>query len=92
MRVLMFFICLSVEALSYVMVLLKGSVPMSFGGNEEKCAFGELTSIGGLNPDVNKQLSAAIAAILVDKLYVSKGRFFIKFTDTKASSLKLVEI
>ncbi|MCL7026133.1 hypothetical protein MKW94_012274 [Papaver nudicaule] len=70
---------------AYVMVLLKGSIPMSFGGNEEKCAFGELTSIGGLNPDVNKKLSAAIAAILDDKLSVSKGRFFIKFTDSKGS-------
>ncbi|KAI3987260.1 hypothetical protein MKX01_031744 [Papaver californicum] len=71
---------------AYVMVLLKGSVPMSFGGSEENSAFGELTSIGGLNPDVNKKLSAAIAAILEDKISVSKSRFFIKFTDTKGSN------
>ncbi|RZC91814.1 hypothetical protein C5167_021526 [Papaver somniferum] len=73
----------------YVMVLLKGSVPISFGGSVENSAFGELTSIGGLNADVNKKLSAAIAAILEEKISVSKSRFFIKFTDTKASSLKL---
>ncbi|XP_026441555.1 macrophage migration inhibitory factor homolog [Papaver somniferum] len=71
---------------AYVMVLLKGSVPISFGGSVENSAFGELTSIGGLNADVNKKLSAAIAAILEEKISVSKSRFFIKFTDTKASN------
>ncbi|KAI3881370.1 hypothetical protein MKX03_000055 [Papaver bracteatum] len=71
---------------AYVMVLLKGSVSMSFGGSEENSAFGEQTSIGGLNADVNKKLSAAIAAILEDKISVSKSRFFIKFTDTKGSN------
>ncbi|KAL8129434.1 hypothetical protein V2J09_018589 [Rumex salicifolius] len=47
---------------NYVMVLLKGSVPVSFGGTEQPAAFGELISIGGLNPATNKKLSAAIAA------------------------------
>ncbi|KAI3901168.1 hypothetical protein MKW92_051502 [Papaver armeniacum] len=65
--------------------------PYVIGRSEENSAFGELTSIGGLNADVNKKLSAAIAAILEDKISVSKSRFFIKFTDTKASSPKLLE-
>lgn len=69
----------------YVMIVLKGSVPISFGGSEEPAAFGELVSIGGLNPDVNKKLSAAIASILETKLSVPKSRYFIKFYDTKAS-------
>jgi hypothetical protein len=42
-----------------VMVILKGGVPMSFGGSEEPTAYGELVSIGGLTPDKNKQLSAS---------------------------------
>ncbi|CAK9319836.1 unnamed protein product [Citrullus colocynthis] len=71
---------------AYVMVVLKGSVPMSFGGNEEPAAYGELVSIGGLNPDVNKKLSAAISAILETKLSVPKSRFFLKFYDTKGSN------
>ncbi|TQD77803.1 hypothetical protein C1H46_036633 [Malus baccata] len=70
---------------AYVMIVLKGSVPISFGGTEEPAAYGELVSIGGLNPDVNKKLSAAIAAILETKLSVPKSRFFLKFYDTKAS-------
>ncbi|XP_058729006.1 uncharacterized protein LOC131601249 isoform X2 [Vicia villosa] len=71
---------------SYVMIVLKGSVPISFGGNEQPAAYGELVSIGGLNPDVNKKLSAAIAAILETKLSVPKSRFFLKFYDTKGSN------
>ncbi|KAH7514697.1 hypothetical protein FEM48_Zijuj11G0117700 [Ziziphus jujuba var. spinosa] len=72
---------------SYVMVVLKGSVPISFGGSEQPAAYGELVSIGGLNPDVNKKLSAAIASILETKLSVPKSRFFLKFHDSKASLL-----
>jgi len=67
------------------MIVLKGSVPIAFGGNEQPAAYGELVSIGGLNPSVNKELSAAIASILETKLSVPKSRFFLKFYDTKAS-------
>lgn len=69
----------------YVMIVLKGSVPMAFGGTEQPAAYGELVSIGGLNADVNKKLSAAIASILESKLSIPKSRFFLKFYDTKAS-------
>jgi hypothetical protein len=70
----------------YVMVVLKGSVPMAFGGTQEPAAYGELVSIGGLNPDVNKKLSAGIASILESKLSVPKSRFYLKFYDSKVSS------
>ncbi|KAJ4704339.1 Macrophage migration inhibitory factor like [Melia azedarach] len=71
---------------AYVMVVLKGSVPIAFGGTVDPAAYGELVSIGGLTPDVNKKLSAAISAILEKKLSVPKSRFFIKFYDTKGSN------
>ncbi|GLT66124.1 hypothetical protein SLA2020_385110 [Shorea laevis] len=70
---------------SYVMVLLKGSVPISYGGTVEPAAYGELASVGGLNPDANRKLSAGIAAILESKLSIAKSRFFLKFNDSKAS-------
>ncbi|WOH08075.1 hypothetical protein DCAR_0727512 [Daucus carota subsp. sativus] len=70
---------------AYVMIVVKGSVPIAFGGTEQPAAFGELVSIGGLSPSVNKQLSAAIAEILETKLSVPKNRFFLKFFDSKAS-------
>ncbi|CAM0152170.1 unnamed protein product [Urochloa decumbens] len=69
---------------AYVMVVLKGSVPMAFGGTQEPAAYGELVSIGGLNPDVNKKLSAGIASILESKLSIPKSRFYLKFHDSKA--------
>ncbi|KAI5663193.1 hypothetical protein M9H77_22516 [Catharanthus roseus] len=69
---------------AYVMIVLKGSVPMSFGGTEQPTAYGELVSIGGLSPDVNKKLCAAISNIVETKLNVPKSRFFLKFFDTKA--------
>ncbi|PIN01757.1 Macrophage migration inhibitory factor [Handroanthus impetiginosus] len=72
---------------AYVMIVLKGSVPMAFGGTEQPAAYGELLSIGGLNPDVNKKLSSAIANILETKLSVPKSRFYLKFYDTKGSNL-----
>jgi hypothetical protein len=68
----------------YVMVVLKGSVPMAFGGTQEPAAYGDLVSIGGLNPDVNKKLSAGIASILESKLSIPKPRFYLKFYDSKA--------
>ncbi|KAK7830685.1 macrophage migration inhibitory factor like protein [Quercus suber] len=74
----------------YVMIVLKGSIPIAFGGTEQPAAYGELVSIGGLNPDVNKKLSAAIATILETKLSVPKSRFFLKFYDTKANYLNFL--
>ncbi|THG03077.1 hypothetical protein TEA_026149 [Camellia sinensis var. sinensis] len=74
----------------YVMIGLKDSVPIAFGGTEEPAAYGELVSIGGLTPDVNKNLSAEISTILETKLSVPKSRFFLKFYDTKASYINLL--
>ncbi|KAL0347522.1 UNVERIFIED_CONTAM: Macrophage migration inhibitory factor [Sesamum calycinum] len=73
---------------AYVMIVLKGSVPMAFGGTEQPAAYGELVSIGGLNSDVNKKLSGAIANILESKLSVPKSRFYLKFYDTKACQIQ----
>ncbi|RZR89930.1 hypothetical protein BHM03_00017767 [Ensete ventricosum] len=65
--------------------------PHRFAGSRFRfpAAYGELVSIGGLNPDVNKKLSAAVAAILETKLSVPKTRFFLKFYDTKVVKGKL---
>ncbi|KAI3868392.1 hypothetical protein MKW92_027153 [Papaver armeniacum] len=73
----LYYVFVNIVDTKYVMVLLKGSVPMLCCGSEENIAFGELTSIGGINSDVNKKLSAAVAAILKDNIFMSKSRFFI---------------
>jgi phenylpyruvate tautomerase len=69
------------------MIVLKGSIPISLGGTEEPAAYGELVSIGGLSPDVNKTLSSEVASILEKKLSVPKSRLFLKFYDSQASHL-----
>uniref|UniRef100_A0A3N7GP10 Uncharacterized protein n=1 Tax=Populus trichocarpa TaxID=3694 RepID=A0A3N7GP10_POPTR len=51
----------------YVMIVLKGSIPISSGGTEEPEAYGELVSIGGLSTDMNKSLSSVVASILEKK-------------------------
>ncbi|KAL6513036.1 hypothetical protein OROMI_034639 [Orobanche minor] len=73
-----------VQDFYYVMIVFKGFVPMAFGGTEQPAAYGELVSIGGLNSDVDKKLSGAIANILETKLSIPKSRFYLKFYDTKA--------
>ncbi|XP_074559043.1 uncharacterized protein LOC141814980 isoform X2 [Curcuma longa] len=55
------------------------------GKPESPAAYGELVSIGGLDPDVNKKLSAGIADILENNLSIPKSRFFLKFYDSKAN-------
>ncbi|KAH7567865.1 hypothetical protein JRO89_XS07G0170300 [Xanthoceras sorbifolium] len=80
-----------IAVVAYVMIVLKGSVPIAFGGTEQPAAYGELVSIGGLNPDTNKKLSAAIATILEKKVSVPKSRFFLKFYDTKASHFNFLD-
>ncbi|EPS70381.1 hypothetical protein M569_04379 [Genlisea aurea] len=68
---------------SYVMILVNGGVPISFGGTEEPAAYGELVSIGGLTPSVNAKLSATVAEILQTKLSIPSSRFYIKFYDVQ---------
>ncbi|KAA8517472.1 hypothetical protein F0562_017765 [Nyssa sinensis] len=67
---------------SYVMVLLKGSVSISFGGNKEAAAFAEIVSMGGINSEVKRKLIATIGSILEKKLCIPRSRFFLKVFDT----------
>lgn len=72
------------------MILLNGRVPIAFGGTEEPAAYGELVSIGGLDPSVNGKLSSTIAEILQTKLYIDSSRFYIKFYDAQVKFLLFV--
>ncbi|CAN0927881.1 Macrophage migration inhibitory factor homolog [Linum grandiflorum] len=73
------------KPVEYVMVVVKGSVPILFGGSVEPAAYGELLAIGVPDADVNKRLAAAVSAIVEEKLSVPKNRFFLKFVGTKGS-------
>ena len=66
------------------MVILKGSVAISFEMNKTPAAYAEIVSMGGINSDVKKKLIATIGTILQSKLSVPRTRFFLKVYDTTA--------
>ena len=68
--------------MQFVMVLLKGSVPISFEKNKEPAAYGELVSMGGINSEVKKNLISTIGTILESNLSIPRTRFFLKVFDT----------
>ena len=72
------------------MILVNGGVPIAFAGTEEPAAYGEMISIGGLNPTVNGKLSSTIAEILQTKLSIDASRFYIKFYDVEVSTFFII--
>ncbi|KAF5750774.1 putative light-inducible protein atls1 [Tripterygium wilfordii] len=67
-----------------VMVILKGSVDISFNQNKEPAAYGEIVSMGGINKEVKRKLIATIGTILQTELSIPRTRFFLKVYDTTA--------
>ncbi|CAI9758867.1 unnamed protein product [Fraxinus pennsylvanica] len=66
----------------FVMILLKGSVALTFGGNKEPAALAEIVSMGGINTEVKRKLIATLGLILENKLYIPRARFVLKVFDT----------
>ncbi|KAF7845262.1 macrophage migration inhibitory factor-like protein [Senna tora] len=69
----------------FVMVVLKGSVPISFEGNKEAAAYAEIVSMGGITKQVKRNLIATLGSILHHNLSIPTSRFFLKVFDTTAS-------
>ncbi|XP_022767809.1 macrophage migration inhibitory factor homolog [Durio zibethinus] len=69
---------------NFVMVILKGSVAISFNGNKEPAAYAEVVSMGGMNGEVKRRLIATLGTILQNKLCIPRTRFFLKVYDTTA--------
>jgi phenylpyruvate tautomerase len=59
---------------------------------EAPCAYGELISIGAIDGEKNKQISAAIAAVLQQKLNVDPSRFYLKVSSSSSSSTCLTKL
>ncbi|KAH1155385.1 hypothetical protein GLYMA_18G207400v4 [Glycine max] len=70
--------------MSFVMVILKSSVPISFEGNKEPAAYAEIVSMGGINTEVKRKLIATIGTILQSNLSIPRTRFFLKVFDVSA--------
>uniref|UniRef100_A0A7C9E7H7 Phenylpyruvate tautomerase n=1 Tax=Opuntia streptacantha TaxID=393608 RepID=A0A7C9E7H7_OPUST len=67
-----------------VMVVLKGSVPISFTGTKDPAAFAQLISMGGINSVVKRKLIKSLGAILQTHLSIPPARFFCHVVDTTA--------
>ncbi|XP_011095075.1 macrophage migration inhibitory factor homolog [Sesamum indicum] len=67
---------------NFVMILVKGSVALTFGGNKEPAALGEIVAMGGIDSEVKRKLIATIGSILENKLCIPRTRFVLKVFDT----------
>ncbi|KAM7521752.1 hypothetical protein LguiA_011654 [Lonicera macranthoides] len=68
------------------MIVLKESMPMAFGGIKQPAAYGELVSIGGLNPnhfDASFKLMPLSTVSSLNRTPLSAGR-------VSASTISLV--
>ena len=70
---------------SYVMVIFRDAITMSFGGIEDPCAYCELVSFGAIGGEKNKTISSGICAFLENKLQVPPNRTYIHFIDPQRS-------
>lgn len=63
----------------YVMTLLRADQAMSFGGDDAPCAYVEIKSIGGLDGDQPRRLSAMVSELLAAHLGLRPERIYIGF-------------
>ncbi|CAN1134324.1 Macrophage migration inhibitory factor homolog [Linum perenne] len=73
----------------FVMVVLKGSVPIRFNGNKDPAAYGEIVSVGGITREVKRKLIASVGDILQARLSIPKTRFILKVFDTTTVPLPI---
>lgn len=67
---------------SVVQAVVSDNLTFTFAGKPDaRSAFVELRSIGGLSPDVNKQLSSDICALLERELNIPPAGIYINFID-----------
>jgi len=57
-----------------------------FAGECGPCAYVDVRGIGGLTPEVNRNLSKAISDILESELGVAPDRTYLTFTDVPAAN------
>jgi phenylpyruvate tautomerase len=69
----------------YVMVTI-GSAAILMSGKPGDAAFVDVRSIGGLDTDVNGQLSQKVCALLTQSLRVPQNRIYLNFSDVEAGN------
>jgi len=73
--------------LQLVMVVLKGSVEIVFGGNKEAAAYAEIVSMGGITKQVKRELIATVGSILHTHFSIHPTRFIFKVFDINSLPL-----
>lgn len=69
----------------YVMVTI-GPAAILMSGKPGDAAFVDVRSIGGLNADVNGQLSQKVCALLTQSLRVPQDRIYLNFSEIEAGN------
>jgi phenylpyruvate tautomerase PptA (4-oxalocrotonate tautomerase family) len=69
----------------YVMISIS-QAEMLMSGKHGDAAFVDVRSIGGLNGDVNQNLSRLICQLLKNSLGISPDRVYLNFTDISADN------
>ena len=69
----------------YVMVVISSAVIL-MSGKPADAAFVDIRSIGGLNDNVNRQLSQKVGNLLSESLGVPLDRVYLNFTDVAADN------
>ena len=69
----------------YVMVTI-GPAAILMSGKAGDAAFADIRSIGGLGPDVTRQLSQKVCALLAQSLRVPQDRVYLNFTEVEAGN------
>lgn len=70
----------------YVMVSLETEIPIMMAGKPGDAAFADVRSIGGLNGNVNKQISQKLADVLQEITGITSERVYLNFTSVTAEN------
>ncbi len=70
---------------SYVMTILNTSVSMTHAGTLDPACYVEVKSIGEINNESTKKLSAAICGHIESRMGVPANRIYIEFKDVPAN-------
>jgi phenylpyruvate tautomerase len=71
---------------SYVAVCVSDGQTMLFGGSEDPCALACCYSLGAINKENNKAVTAKISALLAD-FGIPSNRIYINFFDVPAANI-----
>ncbi len=67
----------------YVMASIETG-PIMMAGKQGPAAFADVRNIGGLNGNVNKQISQKLCSLLEESLGISANRVYMNFSDVSA--------